>query len=238
MKRTLHLSLLLALGLLLPVSAWADHSIKPGDQVGGMTLTKGGAQTVPIWAGFCNPNFYDPVTYEKIDYAEEVCSTPPFPQVVIGHGWYAKDEALRESNWAAMRWELYLDGHKIDLAAFGTVDQDLKTKNVATRDPNEELTVKLRFYDVVLNNPSPGPHTLRTILHVSEPINDGFISTPAGTFEKIVRFTVGQAPPAVAVGMPSTGIGITWQLSLLVLFTGLALVATGQALLRYKANKL
>ncbi len=106
-----------------------------------------------------------------------------------------------------------------------------------THDPDEEVIVQLRAYNIALNNATPGLHTIRMVLRVSQTTNDGFSTIQAGTYEKITRFTVEGAPPAEAAGMPRTGAGTTWELPLLGLLAGLALVATGQALLKYRANK-
>lgn len=163
--------------------------LKPGDTVGQMTVTTGPPETdgPPIWA-FCPPAFSEGPGVNTVE-----CSVPPLPELPIGHGWWSKDEALRDSNWNAMTWELYLDGQRIDLDAFGSADIDLPQTGLPGYDPNEEVVTKLRTWDVLLKEPALGKHTLRSVVHLSQQVDDGFFVTKAGTYELVVNFTV-EAP--------------------------------------------
>jgi hypothetical protein len=73
----------------------------------------------------------------------------------------AADEALRDSNWKAINCELHtIDGQPLDLNAFGTFDADLPLTGLPGRDPNEKVILKMRVWDVVLEKPTPGLHTI------------------------------------------------------------------------------
>jgi hypothetical protein len=179
--------------LALPGVLYALEAAQPGDSIGEMSLRSGGVEGPPLWA-FCVPAFLNPgVTTTE-------CTVPPLPELAVGHGWFSADEALRDSNWAAMAWELYLDGQQVDLDAFGTYDDDLPQTGLPGHDPDEEVMTKLRSWDVVLVNPTLGAHTLRSVLTVSQALDDGFHVTDAGTYELVVNFTV-----AAPTALPETG---------------------------------
>lgn len=181
-----------------PRSTLPIAMLKPGEKIGEMIVTTGSAkfQGPPLWA-FCSPAFQKPgVTTTQ-------CDVPPLTEIVIGHGWFATTDALRESNWKAMTWELYLDGQQLDLNAFGAYDADLPQKGLPGQDPNKEIITKLRTWDVLLTNVRPGAHTLKSVVRITQEINDGFHATKAGTYELIVNFKVADAPPKpVAVNTP------------------------------------
>lgn len=186
--------LVIAAMLLMSGVLYAQGAVlKPGDRIGDMSLTTGGAAGPPIWA-FCSPAFLNTgVTTTE-------CTVPPLPAVTIGHGQFSADEALRDANWAVMSWELYLDGQQVDLGAFGTYDDDLPQTGLPGHAAGEEVITKLRSYDVVLVNPTLGAHTLRSVMVASQEIDDGFHTMAAGTYELVVNFTVA-VPPA----LPETG---------------------------------
>jgi len=210
--------------LVVPGVLYAQEpAAQPGDSIGEMVLKTGGSEIVPIWA-FCVPAFLNPgVTTTE-------CNVPPLPELAIGHGWFSADEALRDSNWQAMTWELYLDGQQVDLNAFGTYDADMPQTGLPGHDPNEEVITKLRSWDVVLGNPTAGAHTLRSVLHVSQQVDDGFHVTEAGTYELVVNFTVEAAP---AKALPETGgTSLTGTLPLWLGVGGLLILALGLGLRR------
>jgi hypothetical protein len=190
------ITVLFAAMLVVPGVLYAQEpAAQPGDSIGEMVLKTGGSEIVPIWA-FCVPAFLNPgVTTTE-------CNVPPLPELTVGHGWFSADEALRDSCWQAMTWELYLDGRQVDLNAFGSYDADLPQTGLPGHGPNEEVITKLRSWDVVLGNPTAGAHTLRSVLHVSQQVDDGFHVTEAGTYELVVNFTVEAAP---AKALPETG---------------------------------
>lgn len=153
-----------------------EDALRPGDTIGGAMVTKGAAQVVPLFA-FCSAAF--PAEPGVVTTS---CSVPSVPQLAVGHGWFATDESRRASNWAALDWALYIDGARVDLDAFGVFDADL---------PMGDVTAKLRAWDVVISGLTAGAHTWRSVLNVSEAVDDGFHTTPAGRYELVINFTVG-----------------------------------------------
>lgn len=228
MKTRLMALVALVVMLALPTALYAQETAppaQPGDSIGEMSLRSGGSEGPPIWA-FCVPAFLNPgVTTTE-------CSVPALPELAVGHGWWAADEALRDSSWQAMTWELYLDGQQVDLNAFGTFDADLPQTGLPGHDANEEVITKLRSWDVVVGNPTAGAHTLRSVLHLSQQVNDGFHVTEAGTYELVVNFTVEAAPPATAVLPETGGTTPTRFLPLWLGVGGLLLLALGLGLRR------
>lgn len=221
--RLIRVTMLVVALLAVPGAICAQEAVRPGDTIGSMSLRSGGSEGPPIWA-FCSPAFLNPgVTTTE-------CTVPPLPELAIGHGWFSADEALRDSNWQAMNWELYLDGQQVDLDAFGTYDGDLPQTGLPGHDPDEEVITKLRSWDVVLVNPTAGGHTLRSVVHVSQTVDDGFHATEAGTYELVVNFTVEAPAPAA---MPVTGgTNPTGMPSLWLAVGGLLVLALGTGLRR------
>jgi len=173
--------------------------LKPGDTLDQMIVTREPPESngPPLWA-FCAPAFSNEPGHITIE-----CSVPPLPELGIGHGWFAVDEATRDANWQAMTWELYLDDHAIDLDAFGPVDADLPRTGLPGREPNEEVMTKLRAWDVLLSDLTTGAHTLRSVLHISQEIDNGFHANKPGTYELVVNFTIEEPPSPTATPAPT-----------------------------------
>lgn len=181
-------------------TATSMHMLKPGDKIGEMVVKSGPAEIEgpPIWA-FCSPAFSEEPGVKTIE-----CSVPPPPDLPVGHGWFSSDEAKRDENWEAMTWELFIDDQPVELNAFGALDVDLPQTGLPGHGPDEEVITKLRTWDVLLSDLVPGVHTLRSVLHVSQDIDDGFHTTKAGTYELSVKFTVEDTPPATPTPEPPT----------------------------------
>src|SRR5919202_6176030 len=115
------LRIALALLTFLSCSAGCARSptlLKPGDRIGSMVLTTD--QTgVRGGADFCPNNTYVSAgeTRARPALATVDCHTPvpSATRLFIGDGWFTKDDQQRESNWKALTWELYIDGHQVDL---------------------------------------------------------------------------------------------------------------------------
>lgn len=70
------------------------------------------------------------------------------------------------------------------------MDIDLQQTGLPGYGAEEEVITKLRTWDVLLTDLEVGAHTPRSVLHVSQDIDDGFHATEAGTYELSVKFTV------------------------------------------------
>jgi hypothetical protein len=126
----------------------SDHMLKPSDKVGDMTLgvTQDEWGVDPGLLDYCPSEFTEsdpPVIIRE-------CTVPQVPEIFIGMGIHASTVEELDSSWPTMVWELYLDGHPVDLSAFGTIDVDWGDK--------------FRFLNVVLESPTPGLHRSRWII--------------------------------------------------------------------------
>jgi hypothetical protein len=102
---------------------------------------------------------------------------------MIGHGNLAASAELLEQGWQAARWQLYLDGQRVELAAFGT----LPDRHYFESGVGEE--VWLREWGVTIVNPTPGRHTLR---YVQEPFPPG--DGAVGAMDATWTFTIIHSP--------------------------------------------
>lgn len=218
--RQLVVAVLVVAVLVVPGALYAQETAaQPGASIGEMPLRSGGSEGPPIWA-FCVPAFLNPgVTTTE-------CAVPPLPELAVGHGWFSADEALRDSNWEAMAWELYLDGQQVDLEAFGTEEGDLPlAPGQPGYDPNKEVIAKLRSWDVVLVNPTAGAHTLRSVMTLSQDADNGFHTMAGGTYELVINFAVEAATLPETGGTTPRGMLPLWLGAggVLILTLGLAL---------------
>ena len=175
MKKVLLLSFSLLIAVVIacqPVGQSTDNSmLKPGDEIDGMVITTGISESPPLLA-FCSPALEN-------DGATTVdCQVPPSPKLAIGHSFGVADQALQAMDWSALTWELSLDGHSIDLQAFGI--HDFVIPDLAPRpSPIREIFRQMKAWDVVLTNPTPGVHTLH-----------GVARSEADTYRWAVNFTI------------------------------------------------
>jgi hypothetical protein len=150
--------------------------LRPGDEADGMRLTAA-TQADPRIFEFCNPIILKPGTYAR------TCQVPDRQRLMIGHGDLAASAELLEQEWQAERWQLYLDGHQVDLAAFGT----LPDRHFFESGIGEE--VWLREWSVTIVNPTPGRHTLRYVQEQLPAAN-----AVVGTIDTTWTFTVIRSP--------------------------------------------
>ncbi len=64
-----------------------------------------------------------------------------------------------------------------------------------SHDANQKIITKMRTWDVALKQLTPGAHTLRSVLRISQQSNDGFHTTEAGMYGLVVNFTVAAKLP-------------------------------------------
>jgi enterochelin esterase-like enzyme len=134
-----------AVPTLTPKSDTSGNKVDPGEEIGGMLLTTGQDEGIPeIWE-FCDPY----VTGAGVTVRE--CQVPALQRILIGYGAPGNTLDELDSYWSTTSWELYLDDQPVNLTAFGTFDQVGDSNSV------------LRLWNVVLMNPAPGLHTLRSV---------------------------------------------------------------------------
>jgi hypothetical protein len=151
-----------------------DPMLKPGEKIDDMVITTGAENAYPLSA-FCSPTKLSDGSI-RVDCAElAVCAN-----LAIGETFGVLDLIPSSTDWGELTWELSVDGHSIDLTAFGVSDfvhPDLAPHPSRIR----EVFRVARDWNVVLVNPTPGMHTLRGQVHS----RDG-----AAPYTWVVNFTV------------------------------------------------
>jgi hypothetical protein len=148
---------LLACVLLLaaPASALAGlaSGVKPGGQIGAITLLSLPEQKADteIFA-FCRPDIQKPGTYAR------KCAVPRTRLLFVGYGDFETSKVKLNAVWRKIDWAMYLDGHRVELAAFGTQDRVLYAY-----PPAGGKTAYLRLWRVTAKGVPPGAHTLRYV---------------------------------------------------------------------------
>jgi len=135
--------------------------IEPGEKIGDMIVnTAPKDEKIEGWLmRYCDME----IQGEAPVIIETECEVPPLPYIFINAGMGGD----YESTWPETSWEIYIDNQKINLEAFGTIDIQ-----------------ELRNWNVILENPTPGIHTLHTILT--------FDDDASNSYELIVTFTVAE----------------------------------------------
>jgi hypothetical protein len=155
--------------------------LRPGDEADGMRLTTATGADTKIFGTFCDPIIVKPGTYAR------TCQVPELQRLMIGYGNLATSAELLEQGWQAGRWQLYLDGQRVDLATFGTLPDDHYFETAIGQE------VWLREWSVTIVNPTPGQHTLR---YVQEPFPPG--AAAVGRMDATWTFTVIRSPGSPA----------------------------------------
>ena len=145
--------------------------LEPGDSINTMLLTTGSEQAVPL-SSFCFP------TAKSEHWVTVDCREVSFAKLAIGHTFGVMDLLPKSSDWSKLTWKLYFDGHPIDLNAFGTRDF-IRPDLISGPSPVREVFRTMKVWDVVLVNPTPGPHTLH-----------GEVLFEEGRYTWVVNFTV------------------------------------------------
>jgi hypothetical protein len=168
------LSLLIAVVMLAYQPVWqsvGNPMLKPGDEITGMIITTGVAEAPPLWA-FCSP------ALENDGVMTADCHVPLLSKLAIGHPFDGAAQPLQALDWSALTWELYLDGHPLDLKAFGI--HHYAMPDLATPpSPTREVFRQMKAWDVVLANPTQGMHRLH-----------GIARAGANTYTWVVNFTI------------------------------------------------
>src|SRR5690242_7383370 len=90
--------------------------LKPGEKIDDMVITTGAENAYPLSA-FCSPTKLSDGSI-RVDCAElAVCAN-----LAIGETFGVLDLIPSSIDWGELTWELSVDGHPIDLKAFGLSD--------------------------------------------------------------------------------------------------------------------
>jgi hypothetical protein len=155
-------------------------ALQPGDKIEDMVITTGVENAYPLTA-FCSPTIENDHSI-RVDCGElSLCANLAIGQTFgVMDLIHAMNLIPQPINWEELVWEMSVDGHPIDLEAFGVYDfvhPDL----APSPSPVREVFKMERLWNVVLVNPTPGTHTLRG---QAQP-RDG-----AATYTWLVNFTV------------------------------------------------
>jgi hypothetical protein len=132
---------------------FAAPQLRPGGTIGDMVITNGVQNAIPLWA-FC-------LSAKEDDRSIRVdCEELPSASLAVGHTFGVMDLIPESADWEDLTWEMSVDGHTIDLDAFGVYD--LGYPALASRPSSiREVFMRLRLWDVVLANITPGMHRLQ-----------------------------------------------------------------------------
>ncbi len=82
------------------------------------------------------------------------------------------------------------DFTRIDATAFGSVDADVPVQALPGQAADEVATVKLRVWNVVLENLTPGEFILHHVMRLDKPLAQGQATMPAGVYDYTYKITV------------------------------------------------
>ena len=124
--------------------------VRPGGKIGTMTLARGPEQTADdeLWR-FCRP------VLPKGQH-HRTCFVPHVHRLFIGYGDFERTRRTLDAVWGKLKWDLWLDGRRVDLARFGTSDGTLYSFPAAGGKD-----VILREWNVILADGTTGKHAIR-----------------------------------------------------------------------------
>jgi hypothetical protein len=127
-------------------------TIEPWTRVNGMLVVQGPARLTQarLFSDWC-----DPVVLTPGRRTRNCGRVPRAPRLFVGYGLF-DSQAKIERTWKASKWEMWIDGQRVDLQAFGTADRSLLKYG-----PAGNKDVVLREWNVTLVDATPGRHTLR-----------------------------------------------------------------------------
>ena len=127
--------------------------LEPGSQIDEMIITTGVDDAIPLWA-ICSRSL------ETEHHIQVACLDAAYPRLAIGSTFGLLDKIPESVYWSDLTWEMYLDDRPINLSAFET--QDIVYPGFLPKPfPYQEAFMRMKVWDVVLENPSPGGHVLR-----------------------------------------------------------------------------
>lgn len=154
-----------------------DHLpvLEPGSEIDNMVITTGVEDAVPLWA-YCH------CTSESDKQITVACPELSYPKLAIGTVFNLRDLIPASIDMPSLTWEIYLDEQPVNLNAFDI--HDIVTPDLLpSPSPVREGFMIITVWDIVLENPTPGSHTLQ-----------GMARSEDETYSWAVDFTVGKRP--------------------------------------------
>jgi hypothetical protein len=102
-----------------------------------------------LWR-FCAPVIPKPGTYHRS------CLVPHIARLFIGYGDWERTRKALDSAWKQLKWDLWLDGRRVDLRRFGSSERTL-----FNFPPAGGKTAILREWSVTLLRVTSGKHVIR-----------------------------------------------------------------------------
>jgi predicted small lipoprotein YifL len=151
----------------------------PSDKIGPMWVNRyGHSNSQSIWE-FCSDRMTITPGAQTTD-----CTVPWVDELFIGYGVRGLDAAQRDTLWAARTWELYIDGHEVDLPAFNVADFNMESDSELGG-----VIYAYRLWRIRLRKIPEGVHTLRYVMHVNQEVENDPQAQSPGTYELVVNFT-------------------------------------------------
>jgi hypothetical protein len=146
------LLLAVAMALLAAGFRGMPAPVGPRGTIGAMTLVRGSEFEADgeLWGGYCDPFTPTPGRYTR------TCRVMPrIHRLFIGYGDLEPTMKASASAWKQLKWQMWLDGHTIDLPPFGTDVRKLYNVQGGGEDGF------LREWSVILTGGTPGKHVIR-----------------------------------------------------------------------------
>ena len=132
----------------------AASALKPGEKVNDMVIATGVENAYPLSA-FCKP------VKENAHSIRMDCDVLSIrANIAVGDTSAMMDLIPSTMDWNELVWEMSVDGHPIDLEAFG-IYEVVRPYMTTKPSPVREAFKWFRLWDVVLVNPTPGGHTVQ-----------------------------------------------------------------------------
>jgi hypothetical protein len=143
--------LLAVIVVLLAGGFGGSPPVRPGGKIGTMTVVRGIEHRADdeIWR-FCKAVIPKPGRYHR------TCFVPRVERLFIGYGDWEKTQKALEAAWRRLKWDLWVDGHQVDLPRFGTSERTLYYFA-----PAGGKNAILREWSVTLLGVTSGKHVIR-----------------------------------------------------------------------------
>jgi hypothetical protein len=124
--------------------------VEPGGKIGTMKVVSGEEFNADLnLFNVCN------ALLPRVGRYRRSCSVPRVQRMYVGYGSFEPTRKGLDELWKRTRWNLWIDGRAVSLAAFGTSD------GTARRFRPTGNPAFFRLWKVILVNATPGKHTVR-----------------------------------------------------------------------------